>query len=98
MRKSGLHTLTQFITSPVLWGACLAAFAAVALAYLAAIYWPVLEAYKSGCVTGASNGTFVTKNVFSIAFNTAAAEGNEELVKGLSDYNTAKVGCSRRLK
>eukprot|EP00614_Pseudopedinella_elastica_P012136 CAMPEP_0172608578 /NCGR_PEP_ID=MMETSP1068-20121228/28649_1 /TAXON_ID=35684 /ORGANISM="Pseudopedinella elastica, Strain CCMP716" /LENGTH=903 /DNA_ID=CAMNT_0013411879 /DNA_START=189 /DNA_END=2900 /DNA_ORIENTATION=+ len=91
MRKSGLHTLTQFITSPVLWGACLAAFAAVALAYLAAIYWPVLEAYKSGCVTGASNGTFVTKNVFSIAFNTAAAEGNEELVKGLSDYNTAKA-------
>ena len=42
----------------------------------ALIYIPIYEQYRAGCVTNTANGTFITENLYSIAYNYAAAEGD----------------------
>jgi hypothetical protein len=82
-------------TTPAVWAAVTAAFAVALVVYFCAVYVPVLTAYKEGCVTGAANGTFLSNNLYSVAYNYAAADGNEELFNGLSDFNVAKADyCS----
>ena len=89
------HMVIHLLTTPAVWAAILAIFAFVFVLYFCAVYIPVLAAYKAGCVTGATNGTFMTNNLYSVAYNYAASDGNEDLFNGLSDYNVAKADyCS----
>jgi len=82
-------------TTPAVWAAIIGLFAAVFVLYFCAVYVPVLTAYKQGCVTGQTNGTFLSNNLYSVAYNYAASDGNEDLFNGLSDFNVAKADyCS----
>mmetsp|Transcript_29098 Transcript_29098/g.59526 ORF Transcript_29098/g.59526 Transcript_29098/m.59526 type:complete len:999 (-) Transcript_29098:133-3129(-) len=94
--SSPVQAAMELATSPYVLGLVAALFGAVFVVYFCAVYIPLLESYKGGCVTGdTSNGTFVSNNLYSVSYNYAASDGNEDLFNGLSDYNVAKADyCS----
>jgi len=92
---SPTRMILHLVTTPTVWNAIIAIFAAIFVVYFCAIYVPVLTAYKQGCVTGQTNGTFLSNNLYSVAYNYAASDGNEDVFNGLSDFNVAKADyCS----
>lgn len=93
--SSPAKALLDMLTSPITLILIVAFFLVVFVIYFCAVYVPLLAAYKAGCVTGATNGTFVTNNLYSVSYNYAASDGNEDMFNGLSDYNVAKADyCS----
>mmetsp|Transcript_20709 Transcript_20709/g.26936 ORF Transcript_20709/g.26936 Transcript_20709/m.26936 type:complete len:991 (+) Transcript_20709:124-3096(+) len=87
---SPVHVAFSFLTSPVVWFTICGLFLAIFIFYFCAIYIPILDAYKGGCVIGGTNGTFLTNNMYSVSYNYAASDGNEDIFNGISDYNVAK--------
>merc|ERR1712167_62424 len=59
--------------------------------YLAQGYLPLYCEYYEGCVAKEGNGTFVTQNLFSISYNYAAEDGNQDYFNGLEDYNLVRT-------
>jgi hypothetical protein len=55
-----------FMTAKVVWLGFVALFLAIFIFYFCAIYIPILNAYKGGCVIGNTNGTFLTNNLYSV--------------------------------
>lgn len=45
---------------------------------LASVYGPLFADYRAGCVEKSQNGTFFGQNVYSVAYNYAAEEGNRD--------------------
>uniref|UniRef100_A0A7S2RBE8 Uncharacterized protein n=1 Tax=Rhizochromulina marina TaxID=1034831 RepID=A0A7S2RBE8_9STRA len=73
------------------WGPCICLiFLVIILANLILIYIPILHDYRNFCVQGHGNGTFLTKNIYSLAYNYAAEDGNDAYFQGVEDYNTQK--------
>ncbi|KAL9190088.1 hypothetical protein ACHAXT_007299 [Thalassiosira profunda] len=67
------------------------------LGIIAALYAPMLQSYRSGCVSPNGNGTFVTKNLFSIAYNHAYQDGSSLLVEGMDAFDLKRGdACSSR--
>ena len=92
---SPVHLFWHLLTQPAILGVIFFLAVVLFVVYFCAVYVPVLAAYKAGCVTGTANGTFFTNNLFSVSYNYAATDGNEDLFNGLSDYNVAKADyCS----
>lgn len=54
------------------------------------MYIPVYHSYIDGCVVGTANGTLLTNNLYSVAYNYAAQDGNDAFISGMDDYNTEK--------
>ncbi|CAM9985513.1 unnamed protein product, partial [Choristocarpus tenellus] len=46
---------------------------------LASVYVPLFRDYQAGCVEHTKTGTFFTQNLYSIAYNYAADEGNRDM-------------------
>jgi hypothetical protein len=93
---SPVMCVIQLVTSRAALFASFVFFATVFVIYFVAIYVPILSAYKGGCVLGATNGTFITRNIFAVSYNYASSDGSENLFDGLSDYNNRKASyCSR---
>lgn len=70
------------------WGALLClAFSAFIVFNMFLLYIPVVDEYTRVCVNGHGNGTFITSNLYSVSYNYAAEAGNEDLTKGMQDYN-----------
>jgi len=51
------------------------------------MYIPLAAEYKSGCVQHHENGTVLTNNLYSIAYNYASDDGNSQGAKALSEYD-----------
>uniref|UniRef100_A0A7S2RH00 Uncharacterized protein n=1 Tax=Rhizochromulina marina TaxID=1034831 RepID=A0A7S2RH00_9STRA len=79
------------VTSPLVLGIIVVSFFGAFVFYVCQIYLPLYNSYVDGCVTGVTNGTFLTENLYSIAYNYAAEDGNEEYFNGIEDYNVLKV-------
>ena len=86
-------------------GACLASpLSGVAIIALAlfllfkaatALYIPAYLHYVDGCIAPPRNGTFLTRNLFSLSYNYAASEGNQLLLHSLDRSNLARAAnCS----
>mmetsp|Transcript_3359 Transcript_3359/g.6107 ORF Transcript_3359/g.6107 Transcript_3359/m.6107 type:complete len:913 (-) Transcript_3359:38-2776(-) len=50
------------------------------------IYAPLYKEYVSGCVPLNGQGTFITSNLFSLAYNHAYQDGSEKLMKGTESF------------
>ena len=67
------------------------------LAMMAALCAPLLQSYTSGCVRADGNGTFVTKNMYSIAYNYAYQDGSALLIEGMDTFDLKRGDtCSSR--
>jgi len=64
----------------VVWGGAL----------MSSVYVPIYDEYQSGCVNDGVNGTFVTSNIYSIAYNYASQDGNEATFEGLDNYDVQR--------
>jgi hypothetical protein len=80
-------------------GAILATF----FAYQAVVlYLPVYNKYRDTCVSpaetaGFQNGTFITQNLYTLAYNYAAQDGSKKQLELLSDYDSSRSGLCTNL-
>jgi hypothetical protein len=89
------HLFIHVLTSPLILFSLALCFFIIFIVYLCQLYIPIFNAYTEGCVHRTTNGTFITKNLYSIAYNYASSDGNEAVFNGLSDYNVEKADyCS----
>eukprot|EP00735_Rhodelphis_limneticus_P003251 TRINITY_DN14706_c0_g1::TRINITY_DN14706_c0_g1_i1::g.21551::m.21551 TRINITY_DN14706_c0_g1::TRINITY_DN14706_c0_g1_i1::g.21551 ORF type:complete len:923 (+),score=242.06,YfhO/PF09586.5/0.00013,rve_3/PF13683.1/0.012 TRINITY_DN14706_c0_g1_i1:56-2770(+) len=56
---------------------------------ISAVYTPLFQEYIDGCVKS-NNGTMLTENLYSIAYNYASEDGNTETNEGINEYNTQR--------
>ena len=82
-----VHKYVTFLTHPLFSVSVLTAFFLYITYILAAVYSPIYNDYLDGCVDGKTNGTFLTENLYSLAYNYASEQGSSEIVQGLNDYN-----------
>ena len=62
-----------------------------------ALYLPLFKSYTSGCIDANGNGTFITKNLFSLSYNHAYQEGSGLLLNGLDAFDVKRGDtCSSR--
>eukprot|EP00580_Thalassiosira_gravida_P018621 CAMPEP_0201663870 /NCGR_PEP_ID=MMETSP0494-20130426/5522_1 /ASSEMBLY_ACC=CAM_ASM_000839 /TAXON_ID=420259 /ORGANISM="Thalassiosira gravida, Strain GMp14c1" /LENGTH=991 /DNA_ID=CAMNT_0048142543 /DNA_START=479 /DNA_END=3451 /DNA_ORIENTATION=+ len=67
------------------------------LGIVLALYAPMLRSYTSGCVSANGNGTFITKNLFSVAYNHAYQDGSSLLIEGMDAFDLKRGdSCSSR--
>jgi len=65
-------------------------FAAIIIAALVGIYIPLYDDYVAGC-RHSNNGTLLTHNAFSFAYNYAATDSNDETAHGISEYDKERA-------
>lgn len=62
-----------------------------------ALYLPLFKSYTSGCIDTNGNGTFITKNLYSLSYNHAYQEGSGLLLNGLDAFDVKRGDtCSSR--
>jgi len=79
------------VSSPMTPAVICMFFAVWGGALLSSIYEPLYEEYLSGCVEGGENGTFLTQNVFSVAYNYASQDGNSATFEGIDVYDMRRA-------
>ena len=79
------------ITSSYTLISMLTIFFGVFTFYLCQIYVPIYDQYVDGCVAGYTNGTFITNNLYSVAYNYASEDGNELQFNGIEEYNVERT-------
>ena len=88
---------STFVTSPFGGFIIFVSLSAWLIGVIAALYIPFLQQYTSGCVHIDGNGTFLTKNLFSFAYNHAYQDGSALLVEGMDVYDTKRgESCNAR--
>lgn len=80
-----------FVTSPQGLFVIFLASSTWILGMVAVLYVPLLQSYTSGCVRTHGNGTFITKNLYSVGYNYAYQDGSSLLVKGMEAFDV-KLG------
>ena len=96
-RMHPARAAVSFLTSPV---AGFITFVGVGtwLAFVIyALYIPLFQSYTMGCINENGNGTFITKNIFSLSYNHAYQEGSGLLLNGLDAFDVKRADtCSSR--
>ena len=93
--KSPERCLSACLVSPISGVAIVAVALVLTLNAAAAIYAPMYLDYVEGCISPPRNGTFLSRNLFSVAYNYAATEGNQRLLHELDLYHSARAAnCS----
>ena len=65
------------------------------LVLISSIYIPLYNEYISGCVNANGTGTFLTKNMYSMAYNFASRDGNKAVIEGLHNLDSSRIeSCS----
>lgn len=60
-----------------------------------AAYQPIFNEYQRGCVRDDTNGTFLSSNLNSVAYNYASIEGSSQYTRRIGDYDAARTeACS----
>lgn len=60
---------------------------AILIAVISAAYVPIYNEYVAACVEHTRNDTFLTSNLYSIAYNYASEDGNTNAYDGVDNYN-----------
>ena len=96
-RMHPVRVILSFLTSPI-GGLVVFLLACVWILVMAvALYTPLLQSYTSGCVSADGNGTFITKNMYSVAYNYAYQDGSALLVEGMDTFDLKRSDtCSSR--
>lgn len=59
------------------------------------VYIPIFNEFRSGCVPDYANGTFISENVYSAAYNYAYNKGSSSLVEGVENLEKVRTrSCS----
>jgi len=58
--------------------------------FTTSVYTPLFGEYRSGCIPKDANGTFVSSNLYSTAYNYAYKEGSSLLVEGAEMFEASK--------
>jgi len=96
-RMHPARAAVAFVTSPMGGFILFLATSTWLLGIIAALYIPMLKSYTSGCVRASGNGTFVTKNLYSIAYNHAYQDGSGLLIEGMDVFDVKRGDtCSSR--
>jgi hypothetical protein len=96
-RMHPVRAAVAFVTSPLGGLVLLLTACTWLLAMIAALYVPLLQSYTSGCVRASGNGTFVTKNMYSLAYNYAYQDGSALLIEGMDAFDLKRGDtCSSR--
>eukprot|EP00804_Cyclotella_cryptica_P023510 CCRYP_012162-RA/>CCRYP_012162-RA protein AED:0.10 eAED:0.10 QI:1559/1/1/1/0.75/0.4/5/1441/846 len=96
-RMHPARAIMSFITSPM-GGFIIFVSVSLWLAIIVtALYIPLFQSYVSGCVDNEGNGTFITKNLFSLSYNHAYQEGSGLLLNGMDAFDLKRGDtCSSR--
>lgn len=70
--------------------ALLIAFVVAFCVIVTAAYVPFYREYHRGCVEGATNGTFLAANLYSVAYNYASIEGSGLYSDGIVAFDAAR--------
>lgn len=96
-RMHPVRAAVAFVTSPLGGFIVFTTTSLWIIGMIAALYAPMLQSYRSGCVKADGNGTFVTKNLFSVAYNHAYQDGSGLLVEGMDTLDLKRgETCSSR--
>eukprot|EP00586_Coscinodiscus_wailesii_P015898 CAMPEP_0172506782 /NCGR_PEP_ID=MMETSP1066-20121228/198223_1 /TAXON_ID=671091 /ORGANISM="Coscinodiscus wailesii, Strain CCMP2513" /LENGTH=816 /DNA_ID=CAMNT_0013283975 /DNA_START=430 /DNA_END=2880 /DNA_ORIENTATION=+ len=92
-RMSSPRILLSIVTSPITGLALVAVVLSYGVSLASSLYSPFYQNYMQGCVAPSSstNGSFVTANLFSMAYNHAGRVGNARLVEGLEEFDRLRV-------
>ena len=91
--------LGRLCFSPAAGAALVALALFLVLNAATALYVPTYLQYVDGCVAPPRNGTFFANNVYSVAYNYAAADGNKALLEGLDSFHSTRAAnCSAELR
>jgi hypothetical protein len=83
--------LFRLMTHPLMASVLILIFVTIAVFYLAQAYVPLYSEYVGGCVLRETNGTFISKNLYSITYNYASEDGNQDYFNGMEDYNLVRT-------
>lgn len=93
MSKGRLFIL--LFTNPIVGASMLGLVGVWILTFAVSVYTPLYTEYTNGCVPQQGNGTFLTSNVYSTAYNFAYQEGSRSLVKGIEKFDSYRSStCS----
>lgn len=96
-RMHPARAAVAFATSPMGGFIIFLMTSAWILGMVLALYAPMLHSYRSGCVSATGNGTFVTKNLFSISYNHAYQDGSGLLIEGMDAFDLKRGdACTSR--
>lgn len=96
-RMHPARAVVAFLTSPMGGFIVFLTASAWLLGMMVALYAPMLQSYTSGCVRADGNGTFVTKNMYSISYNYAYQDGSALLIEGMDAFDLKRGDtCSSR--
>lgn len=96
-RMNPVRAAVAFTTSPMGGFIIFLVSSTWILGIIGALYAPMLYSYKSGCVSAYGNGTFITKNLFSIGYNHAYQDGSGLLIEGMDTFDLKRGDtCSSR--
>jgi hypothetical protein len=91
--------LLSVALSPVTAGVLAALLAYVVIRAAAGVYLLALFSYVDGCVAPPRNGTLLCANIYAVAYDHAAAEGDAETMRGLDALQVRRSSnCSARLR
>jgi hypothetical protein len=96
-RMHPARIVVSFVTSPQGMFLIFLSISTWILGMMAVLYVPMLQSYTSGCVRFDGNGTFISKNLYSVGYNYAYQDGSGLLVKGMEAFDL-KLGdtCNSR--
>jgi len=91
--------LLSIALSPVTAGLLATLLAYVVIRAAAGVYLLALFSYVHGCVALPRNGTLLCANIYAVAYDHAAAEGDADRLRGLDALHARRSSnCSARLR
>ena len=95
-RQNPVLATLSFLTSPIGGFMLFVASSSWLIGMVVALYVPLLRQYSSGCLR-LGDGTFLTNNLYSFAYNHAYQDGSALLVEGMDMYDSKRMeSCTAR--
>ena len=96
-RMHPARATVSFLTSPFAGFLTFVGVGTWLVLIIYALYIPLFQSYTMGCINESGNGTFITKNIFSLSYNHAYQEGSGLLLNGLDAFDAKRADtCSSR--
>ena len=95
LKMPTFRLVVLIITNPAMGVFTLTMTVGWLVSFAASVYAPIYQDYLVGCITPAGGGTFISKNLFSVAYNHAYQDGSSRLLNGLEKFDSARAkACS----
>jgi len=100
--ETPLQRAARLLTLPAVPVIVAALFAVIAASIMSTVLVPLFLEYRAGCVdnsyqgrmdgvSGEGTGTFLTENMYSMAYNYASRGGNQRIYDGLDAFNVRRT-------